>query len=150
LPTGIPPVVADAAYAAAIAAVAAAPPAGTDVFYPGWSPEEMRDDMRQLEDAAEGLIAALRGKKAALGGCRHCWLLPVPGKFAAAAPAENLLPPAAGGLTDTALALMRAPSAIPDRILQREALKSCLFEWLARFVWGNPSNWLKVGLQLLG
>jgi hypothetical protein len=37
-------------------------------YEPGWSPEEMRGDMRALEDAAEGLIAALRGDKAALGG----------------------------------------------------------------------------------
>jgi hypothetical protein len=83
----------------------AAPPAVKEpiagAYEPGWSPEEMRADMRALEDGAEGLIAALRGNKAALGGRRRRWLLLVlvlaPAADAAAAgPCHcRLLPPPA-------------------------------------------------------
>ncbi len=41
--------------------------------------------MRALEDAAEELIVALRGSKAALGGRRPSWLL-LPGPEAALVP----------------------------------------------------------------
>jgi hypothetical protein len=41
-------------------------------YEPGWSPEEMRGDVRALEDAAEGLLAALRAKPEALGAPLCC------------------------------------------------------------------------------
>ncbi len=102
---------------------------------------------------------------AGAAGCCWCWcwrllllLPPAPATAGSchrrplrqAAAASRLLPnylllAAAGGLTDTALARLGAPSAIPNRILQREALKSCLYVSLAKFIWSKPSNWLKVG-----
>jgi hypothetical protein len=51
----------------------------------------------------------------------------------------------AAGLTAAALARLGAPPGLPDRILQREALKSCLYAWLAEHVWGAPEKWLGVG-----
>jgi hypothetical protein len=51
----------------------------------------------------------------------------------------------AAGLTAAAMARLGAPPSIPDRILQREALKSCLYAWLAERVWGEPEAWLGVG-----
>jgi hypothetical protein len=50
-------------------------------YEPGWSPEQMLSDMRALEAAAEGLVAALRSSPDARGGprraaglCRRCLL----------------------------------------------------------------------------
>jgi hypothetical protein len=37
------------------------------VYEPGWSPEEMRSDIRLLEDATESIIPSLKGNEAALG-----------------------------------------------------------------------------------
>jgi hypothetical protein len=46
---------------------AARPGSAQGAYEPGWSPEEMRGDMRALEAAAEGVIMALRGREDALG-----------------------------------------------------------------------------------
>jgi hypothetical protein len=50
-------------------------------YEPGWSPEQMLSDMRAVEAAAEGLVAALRSSPDARGGprraaglCRRCLL----------------------------------------------------------------------------
>jgi hypothetical protein len=40
-------------------------------YEPGWSPEEMSGDMCALEEAAEGLVAALRSNPNARGGLRR-------------------------------------------------------------------------------
>jgi hypothetical protein len=60
-------------------------------------------------------------------------------------PSHRRRPAAADGLTAKALAQLGAPGAVPDRILQCEALKSCLYGWLSKYVWATPKNWLKVG-----
>jgi hypothetical protein len=63
-----------AAAAAAAAELRAALPApsavirGAGAYEPGWSPEEMRGDMKALEAAAEELLGLLRGDTSAQGG----------------------------------------------------------------------------------
>ncbi len=50
-----------------------------DAYEPGWSPEEMRGDMRALVDAAEAVIASVKDNEAAQGGPgRSRWPVAVP------------------------------------------------------------------------
>jgi hypothetical protein len=129
-------------------------------YDPGWSPQEMLSDMRAVEAAAEGLVAALSSNPDATGGPRHAAGLAA---AACAAPAcqLQLRPPAvhtmhpplatpAAGLAAAALAPLGAAQGIPSSTLQREALKSCLYAWLDSHVWRAPRNWLKVGAGQAG
>ena len=43
--------------------------AANGAYEPGWSPEAMNDDMRSVEQAAEGVVLALRGNAKAMGAC---------------------------------------------------------------------------------
>jgi hypothetical protein len=114
----------------------------------------MLGDMRAVEEEADGLVATLRAKPDALGepglAQQRCSLSAAtcqPKRPDACLPSTLCLPPTrpAAGLTKKALdPLPGSPPAIPDRILQREALKSFLYGRLNKHVWNKPSTWFKV------